>query len=105
VTLLTSKAISILGKSGWYGLDRNIEQDLSDLQYRRFEPLSNSIVSILKHYSGLKFQGASEYQGCRLSGFLTSLLENRLAAFVSLPQKSGQSQLWREAVREMLESN
>jgi SUKH-3 immunity protein len=65
-TELSPHSLLILRKSGWDSLPRNIERDLADLKYGEFDFPSDSVVFILKQYSGLEFNTVSEYQGCRL---------------------------------------
>jgi SUKH-3 immunity protein len=66
VTELNPKALSILRNIGWSGLSRNIERDLSDLQYRGFEPPPEYAVSILEQYSGIEFGAVDKTHRCRL---------------------------------------
>lgn len=65
-TNLNSKALAILCSKGWDGSPREIEHDLTELQYEEFDSPPSHVVSILKKYSGLEFEAVSEYTQSKL---------------------------------------
>jgi hypothetical protein len=66
-TKLNPKSIGILSAKGWDGSSRNIESDLADLQYGKFDSPPDYVISLLEKYSGIEFEVVSIYQAMRLT--------------------------------------
>jgi hypothetical protein len=66
-TKLNPKSIAILSAKGWDGSSRDIESDLADLQYGKFDSPPDYVVSLLEKYSGIEFEVVSTYQATRLT--------------------------------------
>jgi hypothetical protein len=64
-TKLTSESLSVLGKQIFDVQLRDIERDLSDLNYDGFTSIPDYVIAFLKKYSGVEFEAISEYYGCR----------------------------------------
>jgi hypothetical protein len=66
-TELSPTAFSILSSKGWDGSLRNIESDLADLQYGKFDSPPDYVISLLQKYSGIEFEVVSTYQASLLT--------------------------------------
>jgi hypothetical protein len=66
-TKLNPKSIATLSAKGWDGSSRNIESDLADLQYAKFDSPPDHVIFLLEKYSGIEFEVVSTYQATRLN--------------------------------------
>jgi SUKH-3 immunity protein len=57
---LSTRALSVLAKSGWDGSERNIDKDLAELEEEDFSFPPSFAISFLKQYSGIEFEAIDE---------------------------------------------